>query len=89
MTYTQPNEILQCLRQFTHDREMKLACREIVQERQIEQAESFFLDADLTKNCMQEAKNYCPKEMSEAQKGFDNGAVFGCLVNALLSKKVV
>ncbi|XP_065676137.1 Golgi apparatus protein 1-like isoform X1 [Hydra vulgaris] len=87
MTYTESHEILQCLRGVTHDREMKPACREIVEERQIEQAESFFLDADLTKNCMQEAKSYCPEELAKAKKGVDDGAVFGCLVNALLTRK--
>ncbi|XP_057291039.1 Golgi apparatus protein 1-like isoform X2 [Hydractinia symbiolongicarpus] len=84
---SQMSDIMSCLRQFTHDQDMSRECKEIVLERQIEQAESFELDHELVENCEADAKKYCHKEMKNAKRGVDDGAVFGCLVQALMNKK--
>ena len=89
MQYSITTEIMECLRQVVHDRDMSRECREIVQERQIEQAEYFELDPELSKHCMEDANKYCSKELKKAENGEeDDGAVFGCLVNRMISREV-
>jgi len=87
MSYTTATEIMECLRQVTHDRDMDKECRLIIKERQIEQAETFELDPELSQFCKQDVSRYCGKELSSALKGEDEGAIFGCLVGAIIAKK--
>lgn len=88
MEYTHPQEMVECLRQNSHDREMSPECRDIIKERQVESAESFVLDADLSKYCKADAQKYCKVELQKAElKGTDEaGDVFSCLVDNLMKK---
>ena len=86
--------IMECLRVFTHDVEMSKECREIVVERQKEQAESFILDPELSKYCESDVKRHCSKEMKEAKRDYeqghtDEGIVFGCLTDVMIGKEAV
>ena len=86
--------IMECLRAFTHDIEMPKECREIVVERQKEQAESFVLDPEMSEYCKADVKQHCSKEMKKAQVAYDQGhtdegIVMGCLVDVMIGKKAV
>ena len=84
--------VMECLRSFTHDTDMSKDCRDIVFERQKEQAESFVLDPELSEYCDKDAERYCKREMQVAKRAYDqghsdDGSVFGCLVDVMIGKK--
>ena len=86
--------IMECLRAFTHDVDMRKDCREIIFERQKEQAESFILDPEMSKFCEADVKRHCDQEMKDAKRAYDQGhadegIVFGCLVDVMIGKKAV
>lgn len=92
MHYSQPHEIVECLRQNTHDRDMSIECRKVIKERQIEQAESYNLDTELSTYCKADAIKYCKSELKNAnEKGSDDdkGEVFACLVDSLMKKQKI
>jgi len=92
MHYSQPNEIVECLRQNTHDRDMSIECRKVIKERQIEQAESYNLDTELSSYCKNDALKYCKSDVQRAsERGVDDdsGEVFACLVDALMKKQKI
>jgi len=85
-------QIMECLRAVTHDEDMSKDCRDIVLERQKEQARSFKLDPELSNFCDADVKRHCKDAMKEAEHQYDQGhpdegIVFGCLVDILMDKK--
>merc|ERR1719354_463119 len=89
MDYTHPQEMVECLRQNSHDRDMSPECRDVIKERQVEGAESFLLDEELSKYCKADAKRYCKVELEKAEMAGTHdeaGEVFGCLVDNLMKK---